>query len=72
MPVIADQVVEMRSKLLNGEQRLELRREQVHRLRGEAHAAEGVPRVHILERALFIAHTYHLHEEADDLRQELG
>jgi hypothetical protein len=72
VPLVADQVVEMRIKLLDGDGRLGLRREQVQRMRGEADATGGVLRLHILERALLIAHTYHLHTEADELRQELG
>jgi hypothetical protein len=72
VPLVADQVVEMRIKLLDSDGRLGLRREQVQRMRGEADATGGVLRLHILERALLIAHTYHLHTEADELRQELG
>jgi len=71
-PYIIDSVADLRSRLLDDQERHELRREQVRRWREEATIGNGMLRVHRLEQALEIARNYALTQEADELRRELG
>lgn len=71
-PFIFDSVAKLRIQLLNAEERVELRREQVQRWRDEAAQATGMLRLHGLEQALEIARTYGLIAETEELRRELS
>jgi hypothetical protein len=71
-PYIIDSVADFRSCLLDDQQGLELRREQVGRWREESTKGDAMLRVLRLEQALEIARNYGLSKEADELRQELG
>jgi hypothetical protein len=71
-PYIIDSVADLRSRLLDDQQGLELRQEQVRRWREESTKGDAMLRVLRLEQALEIARNYGLSKEADELRQELG
>jgi hypothetical protein len=71
-PNLMDNIVELRVRLLDGEERKELRQDQVARWREEATKGEGLLRAFRLEKALEIARTFGLNTEADELRKELG
>lgn len=71
-PYIIDSVADLRSRLLDDQQGLELRREQVRRWREESTKGDGMLRVHRLEQALGIARNYGLTKEVNELRQELS
>lgn len=71
-PYIADAVAELRARLLDEDARQELRRRQVARWREEATKGDAMMQVFRLEQALELARTFGLHEEAEELRRELG
>lgn len=71
-PYITDSVAELRARLLDEEERQELRRNQVARWREEATRGDTMMRVFRLEQALELARTYGLQKEAEELRRELG
>jgi hypothetical protein len=71
-PNLMDNIVELRMRLLDEEDRKQLRQDQVARWREEATKGDGLLRAFRLEKALEIARTFGLNTEADELRKELG
>ena len=71
-PFIVDSVAELLTRLLDADGRNELHRDQVKRWRQEAGKGDAMLRLHRLERALELARTHGLKDEAEELRRELG
>lgn len=70
-PHIFDSLSELNARLVDDDQQLEIRRQQVTRWRSEATKGDTMLRVIRLEQALEIARTYGLTTEADEIRREL-
>jgi hypothetical protein len=71
-PYIVTSVADLRSPLLDGDARQELRRAQVQEWRDRAGQVGGMIRVHRLEMALELARRHGCHDEVRELRSELG
>src|SRR5262249_33810243 len=71
-PYIVTSVADLRSPLMDGDARQELRRAQVQEWRERADQVEGMLRVHRLETALELARRHGCNDEVRELRSELG
>lgn len=71
-PYIVTAVADLRSPLLDGDARQELRRMQVQEWRERAGEVGGMLRMHRLETALELARRYGCNVEINELRSELG
>jgi hypothetical protein len=71
-PYIVTSVADLRSPLLDGDARQELRRAQVQEWRDRAGEVGGMLRVHRLETALELARRHGCNGEVRELRSELG
>jgi hypothetical protein len=71
-PHHAETALELRVAIAAPPARTELRRQQVERWRQAADQAQGLVRLMFLERALDVARTHGLADEARELRVELG
>lgn len=71
-PYHLETAADLKAQLVAPEDVPELRRRQVEKWRDEAAKAEGLVRLAFLERALDVARTHGLREEAKQLRVELG
>ncbi|HXB66410.1 MAG TPA: hypothetical protein VNV42_16215 [Solirubrobacteraceae bacterium] len=71
-PYIVTSVADLRSPLLDGDAREELRRTQVQEWRDRAGEVGGMLRVHRLETALELARRHGCNDEVRELRSELG
>lgn len=71
-PYIVTAVADLRSPLVDGDARQELRRAQVQEWRDRAGEVSGMLRVHRLETALELARRHGCNAEVKELRSELG
>ncbi len=71
-PYIVTSVADLRSPLLDGDARHELRRAQVREWRDRAGEVGGMLRVHRLETALELGRRHGCNSEVKELRSELG